>query len=143
MWKKSPATIICKKVLKYMKTGCQKKERRSQMESILSKLENQPETDNRISSNDIKSYIEMAQIGHYPLFHDQWLSDDMKSAAPISFRLANKNVKETFEKLSRHRSCERKKTVISALAEGERKMFVQSFMKVVEHNILKDLKTLH
>ena len=94
-------------------------------------------------NNEMKNYLQMAQTGHYPLFFEHWLSDDLKESEPLSFRIADRNVKEIFKKLSRHRSTERKKTALIGLSENERKKFVRSFIKVVEHNLLKDIKSLH
>ena len=61
----------------------------------------------------------------------------------MSYRVANRNVREVFKKLAKHRTEEKKKTLLSALNDNERNLFIKSFVKVVEHNVLKDVKTLH
>lgn len=94
-------------------------------------------------NNSLKGYIELAKTGHYPLFFQEWLDGSMKEARPISFTSANKNVKELFKKLSKHRTIEKKKTALISLNELEREEFIRSFFKVVERDILKDLKSLH
>lgn len=93
--------------------------------------------------NEMKSYIHLASRGHFPLFFKEWLEEGVESQSPISFQVANRNVRETFKKLSRHRTQQKKKTALTSLQKKERDIFVKSFIKVVEHRLLKDLKTLH
>lgn len=91
----------------------------------------------------MKGYINLAKTGHYPLFFEEWVNGSLKEARPISYRNANQNVKELFQKMSKHRSVERKKTLLTSLSHTEREEFIRSFFKLVERDILKDLKTLH
>jgi len=93
-------------------------------------------------SNLLKSYIDSAKIGHYPLFFEDWLKDESWQKQ-IAFREANKNIKDVFKKLSKHRTTDKKKTALIGLEKNERDVFINSFFRVVEHNILKDLKSLH
>jgi hypothetical protein len=92
---------------------------------------------------EMKSYIHLASHGHFPLFFKEWLQEGITTPGPMSFQVANRNVKETFKKLSRHRTEQKKKTALTGLEKKERDIFVKSFIKVVEHSLLKDLKTLH
>lgn len=94
-------------------------------------------------NNEMKNYLQLAKTGHYPLFFQEWIQADIREGDPLSFRVANKNVRETFKKLSKHRSSERKKIALTGLDEKERKIFIRSFIKVVEHDLLKDLTSLH
>lgn len=94
-------------------------------------------------NNEMKSYINLAMSGHFPLFFNEWLEESTKDGEPLSYRVANRNVREVFKKLSRHRTQDKKKTALTSLEANERKIFVRSFIKVVEHNVLKDVKTLH
>lgn len=94
-------------------------------------------------NNEMKNYLNLAKTGHYPLFFEDWINKDIKDGEPLSFRVANRNVRDVFKKLSKHRSSERKKIALTGLKDNERKIFVRSFIKVVEHNLLKDLKSLH
>lgn len=91
----------------------------------------------------MKSYIYLAKTGHCPLFFEEWLDQSLKEARPVSYRNASQNVKELFTRLAKHRSVERKKTLLTSLSESERDDFIRSFFKLVERDILKDLKTLH
>lgn len=94
-------------------------------------------------NNEMKNYLNLAKTGYYPLFFAHWLNDDLKETEPLTFRVANRNVRDVFKKLSKHRSSERKKTALIGLEDKERKIFIRSFIKVVEHDLLKDLKSLH
>jgi DNA-nicking Smr family endonuclease len=94
-------------------------------------------------NNEMKNYLNLAKTGYYPLFFSDWLNSDIKDAEPMTFRMANRNVREVFKKLSKHRSSERKKIALTGLEEKERKIFIRSFIKVVEHDLLKDIKSLH
>lgn len=93
-------------------------------------------------NNLMKSYIDAAKIGHYPLFFEDWLKDSSWQKQ-IAYRQANKNIKDVFKKLSKHRSADRKKTALIGLEKKERDEFINSFFRVVEHNLLKDIKSLH
>jgi hypothetical protein len=98
---------------------------------------------NKPVTNEMKSYINLASSGHFPLFFNEWLSEGVNHGEPLSYRVANRNVREVFKNLSRHRTQEKKKTALTSLADNDRKLFVKSFIKVVEHNLLKDMKSLH
>ena len=91
----------------------------------------------------MKSYLHLASHGHFPLFFKEWLEEGIESQGPMSFQVANRNVRETFKKLAKHRTEQKKKTALTGLEKTERDVFVKSFIKVVEHGLLKDLKTLH
>ncbi|MBC76820.1 MAG: hypothetical protein CME64_12470 [Halobacteriovoraceae bacterium] len=94
-------------------------------------------------SNSIKNYINMAKTGHYPLFFTEWLEGPLQTSQALTYRNAKKNVDQVFDKLSKHRTIERKKTMMESFSEEERAEFIQSFFKMVERDILQDLKTLH
>jgi hypothetical protein len=94
------------------------------------------------NAQELKNYISMATTGHFPLFDTHWLSSPTQSSRKMSFRKANKNVKDVFTKLARHKSSDRKKMAIGLLSEEDRTLFVQSFMKLVECEILENTRTL-
>lgn len=97
----------------------------------------------RQPANEMKSYIQLASAGHMPLFFSEWLEESTLNPTPLSFRVADKNVREVFKKLSKHRTEQKKITALTGLDKKERDLFVNSFIKVVEHSLMKDLKTLH
>lgn len=93
--------------------------------------------------NQISNYVKLAQTGHYLLFFGEWLNDGLKNDKKIAYTKASKKVKEVFEKLEKHRSESRKQTYLLSLSDQERTEFIQSFYKVVEHNIISELKGFH
>lgn len=92
------------------------------------------------NNQELNNYISMALTGYYPLFESYWLKD--LTFRKISINTANKNVKLVFSKISRHKSSDRKRMAINLMPEEDRKVFIQSFMKLVEHNILERTRTL-
>ena len=93
------------------------------------------------NSQELNNYISMAITGYYPLFESTWLMES-KTKKRMSVARANKNVKDVFTKIARHRSSDRKKMAINLMPEDERKLFIQSFMKLVEYNTLEKSRTL-
>ena|SRR5690554_6753111 len=93
-------------------------------------------------NNAMKGYINLAKTGHYPLFFEEWLNDSLKEGTAVSYRSASENVKDLFKKMAKHRSLERKRTMLTGLPEEQRDQFIRSFFKLVERDILKDLKSL-
>lgn len=90
--------------------------------------------------------IEAGSSGHYPLFYQDWIHEsfsDEAEAKRMSFSRAAENVHRMYGELERHRSIERKKTAIQALKNEDRKIFVLSFMKMVEYRTLDRMKELH
>ena len=90
--------------------------------------------------------IEVGSAGFFPLFYQDWIHEsfiDEKEAKSISFTRAAETVHRVYKLIECHGSIERKKTAISALKQEDRKTFVLSFMKMVEHRTLDKLKELH
>jgi hypothetical protein len=98
-------------------------------------LENSPK-------KDYANYIRLAETGHYPLFFEDWLQESLSEKQNLNFRNASKNVKNIFNELARHRTLEKKRTALLGMDRLTREEFVRSFFKVVEHEVLKGLKTL-
>lgn len=93
-------------------------------------------------NTDYKQFLQMAQTGHYPLFFNDWLSESLTKEESLNYVSATKNIKNVFNNLSKHRTLEKKKTALISMETNERNDFIRSFFKVVEHEALKDLKTL-
>jgi len=92
--------------------------------------------------SDYNNYLAMAQIGHYPLFFTDWLHASLEQKQNMTFRKASHNVKHVFNQLSRHKTLEKKKTALLGMDKLSREEFIRSFFKVVEHEILKGVKSL-
>ena len=91
---------------------------------------------------DFNNYVQMAQIGHYPLFFDDWLHSSLDQKQAMTFRKATHNVKHVFNQLAKHRTLEKKKTALIGMDKVSREEFIRSFFKVVEHEILKEVTSL-
>eukprot|EP00923_Selenidium_pygospionis_P056712 GHVN01098984.1.p1 GENE.GHVN01098984.1~~GHVN01098984.1.p1 ORF type:complete len:102 (+),score=8.23 GHVN01098984.1:102-407(+) len=96
----------------------------------------------QVKSTNFSNYVQMAQTGHYPLFFNDWLSSSLKERQPMSMRNASENVEKVFTTLERHRTLEKKKTALISMEQTEREEFIRSFFKVVEHEALKDIRSL-
>lgn len=92
--------------------------------------------------SDYKNYLKLAETGHYPLFFDDWLSESFIQGQQLTFSKASRNVKHVFNQLARHRTLEKKKTALIGMDKTSREEFIRSFFKVVEHEMLKDMKSL-
>jgi hypothetical protein len=90
--------------------------------------------------------IEAGSAGFFPLFYQDWILESFSDKAEvrrISFSKAAETVHRVYKQIERHQSIERKKTAIQALQNEERKDFVLSFMKMVEHRTLDKVRELH
>ncbi len=92
---------------------------------------------------EYQNFIKLAETGHYPLFFKDWMSTSLEQTQNISFKKASHNVKHVFNQLARHNTIEKKKTALIGMDRLSREEFIRSFFKVVEHEVLKEMKTLH
>lgn len=91
---------------------------------------------------DYQNYIQLALIGHYPLFFDDWLKPSLDQPQHMNLRKASHNVKHVFNSLARHKTLEKKKTALLSMNKLTREEFIRSFFKVVENKLLEEVKTL-
>lgn len=92
-----------------------------------------------LSKNEhcMKSLVDLGAKGLYPLFHQEWLEDageNRRIKITGQDRINNRAIAKS---LSKHKNLERKKTVLLALAEEERQMFIVDFLQKVEMKILE------
>lgn len=94
-------------------------------------------------TKEYRNYIKIAKTGHYDLFPSNWLEETLKENNKLPrYSIANKNVKKVFEKLSKHKNLDRKKTLLLSLPEIERKEFIRSFYALVENTTFEGNHTL-
>ena len=89
----------------------------------------------------MNALIHLGTQGHYPLFHELWLKDPgikEKKFQKIT-GLERARAKKLFQRVSKHRQLEHKKTVLLSMEDGDRILFMKAFFKLVEGKIL-DLK---
>lgn len=89
----------------------------------------------------MKALIQLGTLGHFPLFHDLWIEDpELKEKKFHKITgLERARAKKLFQKVSKHRQLDHKKTVLQSMGEDDRKLFMKAFFRLVEGKIL-DLK---
>jgi len=94
------------------------------------------------TNSDYKNFVKIAGQGHYPLFFSQWVSESLADKHHLTIRKASHNVQHVFKQLARHRTIEKKKTALISMDKISREEFIRSFIKMVEHEQLKGIKSL-
>ncbi len=93
----------------------------------------------------MKALIHLGTFGHFPLFHECWLSDpelgDKRFLKITGIERAR--AKKLFQIVSKHRKLEHKKTVLISMEDNDRKIFMKAFFKLVEGRILDQKPELH
>jgi hypothetical protein len=93
----------------------------------------------------MKALIHLGTQGHFPLFHSSWLTEpemNEKRFHKIT-GLERARAKKLFQRVSKHRQLEHKKTVLQSMNEEDRKLFMKAFFKLVEGKILDQKPEIH
>ncbi len=77
----------------------------------------------------------MGVRGFFPLFEKEWISEIAENSKKLTGNDKLK-AKQLFKKICQYPSLQRKKTVLMALKQSERDLFICAFMKMVESKIL-------
>lgn len=87
----------------------------------------------------------MGTHGHFPLFHECWLNDPEFKAKRLQkiTGLERARAKLLFQKVSKHKKLEHKKTVVLAMRDEDRFLFIKAFFKLVEGKILDKNPEIH
>jgi hypothetical protein len=93
----------------------------------------------------MKALIQLGTQGHFPLFHNSWLLDpEMKEKKFHKITgLERAKAKKLFQRVSKHRQLEHKKTVLLSMEDEDRKLFMKAFLKLVEGKILDQKPEIH
>ena len=91
-----------------------------------------------MSSEQMKSFIELGRKGYFPLFHQSWIEDATKDKNQRPNKADQKKAKEIMEKIALHKNLDKKKTILLSLPDNERKIFVKEFFNLVEQSILEE-----
>lgn len=94
------------------------------------------------SQYEYKNFITLGATGHYPLFFSEWLAESLEYKQNISYKKAGHNVKHIFKQLEKHKTIEKKKTALIGMDRLSRQEFIRSFLKIVEHETMKNIITL-
>ena len=91
----------------------------------------------------MKTLIDLGIKGHYPLFHRRWLNDLYDNLNKKLNKSEKKIARQIMKRVEKHKSLERKKTVLLSLQEAERIIFMKAFFDLVENRILDNKPDLH
>ena len=87
---------------------------------------------------EIASLVEIGTKGFFPLFYPQWLYEvSIPQSNPVS-KQEEEKAKKILKLLQKHKSLDRKKTLLSSLGKEDRTLFIKTFLKVVEGKILDE-----
>lgn len=99
----------------------------------------------QISRKDqsLASLIDLGILGHFPLFHPSWIEDiKLEKTLPLT-KSERKIADGILLRLAKHKSFDRKQTILFSLPDDERKTFIKVFIKLVESKILDRAPELH
>ena len=95
----------------------------------------------------LKFFIEMGIWGHFPLFYTDWVTDHLqKFASRERNEFSKKDIRKVTEiinKLDKHKSVDRKRTILMAIPENERELFINAFFCMIENKIIDEGPALH
>lgn len=84
----------------------------------------------------IKSLIELAALGFYPLFEDNWMQEVWQNKPKKLTGNEKAKAKTLFKRLCEHRTLERQRTVFWSMKDEDRMLFKRAFLKMVENKVL-------
>lgn len=101
------------------------------------------ELEKRRKNHSIKTLIDLGTKGYYPLLHPEWIEEVCRSGSLTLSTQETVRAKEIMRQVVKHKSLERKKTVLLALPHQDRMLFVRSFLAMVEGKVLGKKKEFH
>ena len=97
----------------------------------------------RGQEKSIQQLIDLGTKGFFPLFYDTWVHDAKGNDDKGLTSHEKRRAKLIMQKLQKHKSIERKKTLLLSLDSKERNYFIKAFLKMVEGKILDEQPELH
>lgn len=97
----------------------------------------------RKNEKSMKSLVELGTKGFFPLFYDDWIEEHTHYKSEKLSGQEKQKARQIMQKLVKHKSIDRKRTLLLALDENERMTFIKAFMKMVEGQILDEKPELH
>lgn len=95
-----------------------------------------------LKTGNLGILVEMGTRGYFPILTSEWINQVSKEPRKLNLK-EKKKAKTITQRLLQHRSFERQKTVLLTLSEEDRKLFIQSFFKMVEGKVLDGSPELH
>ena len=97
----------------------------------------------RKNEQSLKTLVQLGTKGFFPLFYDNWIEDHFEKQYSNLTSQEKQKAKQIMQKLVKHKSIDRKRTLLMELDENERRTFIKAFMKMVEGQILDEKPELH
>ncbi len=97
----------------------------------------------RKKNQSIKSLIELGTKGYYPLLHPEWIEEVCQLGSIQLNKEETIKAKEIMRKVVKHKTIDRKRTVLLALPHNERMLFVRAFLSMVEGKLFNDQMEFH
>ncbi len=97
----------------------------------------------RKNEQSLKTLVQLGTKGFFPLFYDNWIEEHFDKQSSKLTSVEKQKAKQIMQKLVKHKSIDRKRTLLMALDENERSTFIKAFMKMVEGQILDEKPELH
>ncbi len=95
-------------------------------------------------SSNLSSFIKMAIHGHYPLFYNSWFNEYLENKTSIkSTQKTKKLSREIIQRMDKHRSIDRKRTILMSLNKSDRMIFINEFLLMVESQVLDRKPGIH
>lgn len=96
-----------------------------------------------LNQEALTSLVELGTKGLFPIFHPSWIEEASLNRRTKMTPQELARISQIEKSLSKHKSLERKKTVMMALRRPERQLFITHFLQLVEGKILKSGPTVH
>ena len=106
-------------------------------------MENQLNRQMNQQEESWKSLVELGTKGFFPLFLPAWIEEVFARKSKRPKHKDEARALEVMNRISRHRSLERKKTVLLDMDDGDRDSFIRYFIKMVEGRILDTNPEIH
>ena len=95
------------------------------------------------NNDSLKHLIDLGSKGYFPLFHPSWIEEACTQKDVALTDDEKEIIKNVVHRLQKHRSIDRKKTLIMSLAPRKRQLFIRSFLLKVEDIIKGGSPKLH
>ncbi len=95
------------------------------------------------TDQSLKALIELGKKGMFPLFERTWIDQYFTNPILTKNKKQKTQIDKMFSQLSKHKTIERKKTLLFAMTEQERNLLIREFFQMVEGKILDEGPELH
>jgi len=92
----------------------------------------------KVNDNDenaLTSLIKLTIAGHFPVLNKSWTEvtcDDKLSSIPTKNKIITERI---IQRIARFKSIEKKQAVLSRLSDDDKKIFIQTFLYMLENRV--------